>query len=156
VTPAARFSAFAPLAAWRAGCGKPDFPLLDQRFFEPSPVPPTTAQVAATQAGRGPPLVTISFDQPNPDYRPALAAAVQAAQARKPDVAFDVVTVTTPAGSEPTTAPVEAEDSAALGRQEALGVARALIALGVGPSRITLGASKQPGLTAREVRVYVR
>jgi hypothetical protein len=72
------------------GCLPPDFKLIDQRTFWP-PHNPTSADIA--RANLPPePLVIIRFDQPDYDYRPALADAVQAAQARKPDVEFDVLT----------------------------------------------------------------
>ncbi len=76
--------------------------------------------------------------------------AVTAARRRKVDVAFDV------RGLAPG-APTLAGQAAALTSVDAEvhGVADAIAKLGVDPSRISLSARTEPGLTANEVRVYV-
>ena len=75
-----------------AGCT-----LVDQRTFNPQagkrPV------VAATGPGPAPPLVTVDYAKPDPQYAAALHQAVADAVAVKPDVQFDVVTVVPGSGT---------------------------------------------------------
>jgi len=132
-----------------AGCLPPDFRLIDQRTFWPSHAPGT--EDVARGALPKLPLAVIRFDDPDADYRPALADAVLAAQARKPDVEFDVLTPI------PTAAPQEEQDQfARQGEADAQQVAMALQADGVLPDRVHIGFRGDPGSPAREVRVYVR
>ena len=68
--------------------------MVDQTTFAPDPEPPAPAQVATTaQADRRVPLLTVRFDVPNPAYGDLLRYAVQTAEARDPNVQYDVVTV---------------------------------------------------------------
>jgi hypothetical protein len=128
----------------------------DVSYFESDPVPPTPAQLTAPDPTSGISLATIRFDPPQPDDQQKLATAVRAARGRKPDVAFTVVAVTSPAGVAPTLAPVEAEAAAEQGRQQAVSIMRALMTLGVPPARITLAARSDPTVSSPEIRVYVR
>jgi len=133
----------------------PGCSLIDQNTFNPAaravPVIPPAPVVAAVPVSPGPPpLLTLQPGQPAQD---AVRQAVAAAQRRKPGVVFDVVAMV-PAG---TAADSEAADSqAASSSAEAGIVARAITAQGVPPSRVRLFARPEAGLTAREVRVYVR
>jgi hypothetical protein len=115
--------------------------LIDQRSFQISTPKPETTVAALPPL----PLVVIRFDQPDLNFRTALAEAVQAAQFRKPDVAFDVITPV-PLGGAPTDQ----------GRADAQLVANALAAEGVLPDRVHVGLRGDPGNPAREIRVYVR
>ncbi len=132
-----------------AGCLPPDFKLVDQRTFWP-PRTPGEAEIARARLPPQP-LVIIRFDQLDNDYAPALAEAVQAAQARKPDVEFDVLTPI------PTGAPQAEQDRfARQGAEDAQAVANALGLEGITADRVHIGYRGDPGSPPREVLVYVR
>jgi hypothetical protein len=120
--------------------------LIDQRTFAPSPeakaqTPPPRPAVPIDQRT---PLVTIDYTVPSPDYAELLHYAVHAAEARDPDVQYDVVSVLKD------TQDVEA------GQERATGVMRAIMRDRVPSSRIHLALRTDPGLAASQVRVYVR
>ena len=128
-------------AAGLGGCT-----LIDQRTFNPQagappPVakPPTSAEGTAAESGP-PPLLVIRLPAAG-DVRGEVAKAVAAARARKPDVVFDVVELTSGSGA---TVGAEAEE-----------VARMITAQGVPQSRVRL-AARPTAQAAREVRVYIR
>lgn len=132
------------------GFGMSDVKLIDQQSFEGPPRAPAPADLARARLPPLP-LVVIRFDQPDEDYRPALAAAVNAAQARKPDIGFDVLT------PMPTAAPPATQSRfASQGAADAQEVAMALAADGVAPDSIHIGLRGDPGAPVREVRVYAR
>lgn len=122
--------------------------LLDRTTFAPAPeAKPVTAaaQAAAMQqidARR--PLVTIGYEQPNPQYQEMLGYAVHVAEARDDAVQYDVFAVVAPNGT-----PADRIN-------DAVGVMKAIMALGVPAARIHLGVRSDPRITANEVRVYVR
>jgi hypothetical protein len=121
-----------------AGCK-----LIDQTTFAPSPE--AKAQPAErTRADTRTPLVSISFAEPNPDYRGLLHFALHAAQERDPSVEYDVVAMLPP--------------KADAGAQQAHGleVMRAMVAEGVAADRIHLGLRSAEAGEQPEVRVYVR
>lgn len=125
-----------------AGCT-----LVDQRTFNPQagakPV------IAATGPAPAPPLVTVDYARPNPEYAAALHQAVAEAVARKPDVEFDVVTVV------PNTGTPAQQVAAATGlTPNARDVARAINNDGVDDDRIHLLAQAQ-GVTSRQIQVFV-
>lgn len=129
-----------------AGCK-----LIDQTTFAPSPeatprpvAPPPKVEARA-------PLIVIGFASATPDYADPLRQAVRAAEARKPGIVYDVVGIA-PARDD---AGAQA-DAVLLASDNASAVMRAIMADGVPPARIHLGARTETGLTAREVRVYVR
>ncbi len=142
------------LAAVLAGCvpqgEKPYFKLIDQRMFRGPALPPSEADIAR---GKLPPLplVTIRFDQPDADYHDGLAAAIEAAQAAKPDVAFDVLAPVPVSASQDVQARFTEQGAA-----DAQAVATALAADGVDPGRVHIGFRGDPGSPPREVRVYAR
>jgi hypothetical protein len=144
-----RLCAFLAAPLLLAGCLPPDFKLIDQRTFWP-PRNPTSADIA--RANLPPqPLVIIRLDQVDYDYRPALADAVQAAETRKPNVEFDVLTpIPTSAGQD------VQERFARQGATDAQDVANALGYDGVAPDRVHIGYRGDPGSPPREVLVYVR
>jgi hypothetical protein len=119
--------------------------LIDQRTFAPSPE-------AKAQPAPAPPvivdqrtaLVTIDYTVPSPQYGELLHAAVRAAEARYPDVQYDVVSVLN-----------DTSDISA-GQQRATGVMRAIMRDRVPASRIHLALRADPTLAAGQVRVYVR
>lgn len=138
--PAALLAAFA-----LGGCR-----LVDQRTFQSDAAGPRGAQLA--RASLPPlPLAVIGFTVPDLDWRPAVRAAVQAAESRKPGVAFDVV------APIPTGVGQDAQDAAvAVAQADAQLVARELQSDGVPPERITLRLQGDPGAPGREVRLYAR
>jgi hypothetical protein len=124
--------------------------LVDQRTFESNTSAPATTDIARADVPKLP-LVTISFTTPDLDWRPTLRAAVSAAQARKRDVAFLVVTPV------PTAASRTVQDSfVAQGRDDAKAVAHEIHMDGIALDNITIGLRGDPGKPAREVRVYAR
>jgi hypothetical protein len=131
------------------GCLPPDWKLIDQRTFWPQQTP-NAADVARGNISKIP-LAVIRFDDLDADFRPALADAVVAAQARKADVEFDVL------APIPTTAPQDEQDRyASQGQDDTQDVASALAADGVSPDRVHIGFRGDPGSPPREVLVYVR
>jgi hypothetical protein len=123
----------------------PGCTLIDQRTFDknagkPPVVPvPAAAPVPPPPEPGPPPLMTIRLPT-TANLRGDIAQAVAAARARKPDVVFEVVQITSGAGE-------------AVG-EEAAEVARLIIADGVPPGRVHLAARPVPNVEG-EVRVYV-
>lgn len=123
-----------------------------QGLLGPTPHAPAaaTVQVTEAQAGRVP-LVTIAASAGPQDYLSALAGAVQAAEARKPGVIFDVVAAVPQSGT-----PLDQITAAKGVTPSAAEVASAIKGDGVPVERITLGAVVVSGIPVNEVRVYVR
>jgi hypothetical protein len=125
--------------------------LIDQTTFAPSPeatvpVPVTLPRIDARAA-----LVTIGYDQPNPQYQEMLGYAVHAAEARNAEVQYDVFAVVPATG-----APAQQVQAAGAAQQNAVGVMKSIMALGVPAARIHLGVRSDPGIGANQVRIYVR
>jgi hypothetical protein len=117
-----------------------------------SPQRPSVATVQITEAQSGRvPLVTIAAAAGPAEYVSALAGAVQAARALKPDVIFDVLSAVPQQGT-----PLHQIAAARGLTPDAAEVATAIMGDGVPVERITLGAVVLPGIPADEVRVYVR
>jgi hypothetical protein len=135
------------IALGLVGCTLPGRGLLG-----PHPQPPTAATVDVTKAEFGRvPLVTIAAGSTEADYLSALTGAVQAAQARKPDVIFDVVS-TVPQ----TATPLDQITAARALTPQASAVAQTIMGAGVPASRVTLGAMVLAGIVGEQIRVYVR
>lgn len=130
------------LASCAPSLSPPYLTLIDQRTFIPAGVAPAAADLKPLPAL---PLATIRFGQPGFDFQPGLARAIDAAEARKPDAEFNVVT---PVGRGRAPSPTATADAAA--------VARGIAEQSVPPERIHVGVVEDPGDPAREVRVYVR
>jgi ABC-type glycerol-3-phosphate transport system substrate-binding protein len=129
-----------------AGCH-----LVDQRDFDASAGrPPVPLHVATPPPAQTHALVTIRYATPNPQYREAVANAVQRALARKPDVLF---TVTTLVPAQPGT-DVQA-DQAALAAGSGREVAQAIVDAGAAAGQVEQVVRLQPGLPVREVQVTV-
>lgn len=123
--------------------------LIDQRSFERTPQAPA-ADAAANAALPARALLTIRFDD-GEDWRLPLQRAVEAAQARKPDVAFEVAA--TVAISAP---PARQDQMLRQGTADATEIANGLLALGVDPDKVHVAVRGDAGNPPREVRVYVK
>jgi hypothetical protein len=123
--------------------------LIDQRTFAPAPEA-RLAQPALPPIDQRTPLVTIGYDQPNPSYQEMLGYAVHAAEARDAAVQYDVFTVVPAKGS-----PAQQVQAAGAAQQDAVGVMKSIMALGVPAARIHLGVRADPAIAADQVRVYV-
>ncbi len=122
--------------------------LIDQTTFYGEP--PGQSELARARPPAMP-LVTIRYEQGDPDLHDILAPVVEAAQARKPDVVFDVLT------PMPTQASPEVRDRfAAQGEADAKAVATGLAAEGVNQDHIHMGFRGDAGNPPREVLIYVR
>ena len=130
-----------------AGCALPGRGLVSSAPQHPDVA---TVQMTGAQNGRVP-LVTIAATAGPEDYVSALAGAVQAARALKPDVVFDVLSAVPQQGT-----PLHQINEARGLTPNAAEVANAIMGDGVPPDRIALGAVVVPGIPANEVRVYVR
>ncbi len=96
------------------------------------------------------PLVVIRFDRPDVNYQQALYNAVNRALQRQPDAAFDLVSVSTLSGGT-----AESSLNANSARRNAQLVLRALVDMGLPPSRVSLSATTVAS-GGNEVRLYVR
>jgi len=129
-----------------AGCH-----LVDQRDFDAKAGrKPEGPKVAAVPFHGPPALVTIRFDQPDPDYDAVLADGVHRAMARKPDVLFTVLTLVPLAGSPD--AQLAAETAAAASGRS---IAASIVADGAEPGQVEQAVRSEPNLTLKEVRVIV-
>ncbi len=122
--------------------------LIDQRTFAPSPeaAPAPVAQTKSHSVpiDSRPPLIVIDYAVAQPRYQELLRVAVRAAEARYGNVQYDVVAVM-----------ADAKD-AAQGRDRAVAVMRGIMAEHVPAARAHLALRTEPGLSAGQVRVYVR
>lgn len=114
-----------------------------------SSVPPSGDYGIAPSTGRL--LVLIRYNQPNVEYEQQLSTAVSTALQRKPDTEFSVVSVTPTSGD-----PSEIATQQELASRNAEGVKRALVQLGLAPSRITMANTQTADARTAEVHVYVR
>jgi hypothetical protein len=128
---------------------------------------PATSQAAATpqrpatapgEPGKpgaglatGHPFVVIRFDQPGLEYRERLYEAVNAALARSPGVAFDLVAVA-PAGGTPEQIALNSKAARADMEQ----VQRSLLDMGLPADRVSATETTDPKIEINEVRLYVR
>ena len=95
--------------------------------------------------------INIGEDRGGIDFGPPVAEAVRAAQARKPDVVFDIFAVVPTEAS-----PAEQDRRVAQASADAGQIARAFAAAGVPFERLRLGLRGDPGQPPREVLVFVR
>lgn len=120
-----------------AGCT-----LVDQRTFYP-PTKPTSATLEArTQVDR--PTLIIRLGALEPDWHPAVASMVEQTLARQPEARFEIIAAIAPNGT--------AQDQTSVARD----VAQAIGALGVPPSRTTLGLRTVDVGAGLDIRVFVR
>jgi len=124
--------------------------LIDQTTFAPAPEA-KPVQVVLPKLDQRTPLVTIGYDLPDPQYQAMLGYAVHAAEARDGGVQYDVFAVVPAKGS-----PTQQIQAAGDAQSDAVGVMKSIMLLGVPAERIHLGVRADPGITANQVRVYVR
>jgi hypothetical protein len=123
-----------------AGCS-----LIDQTTFAPSPeAAPAAVAKPAPPVDPRQPLVTVTWGTEAPEYKQMLGYAVRAAEARSPNVQYDVISVVKDASAVP------------LGTEHASDVMRAIMADRVPASRVHLGVRMDRAVPATQVRVYVR
>jgi len=96
-------------------------------------------------------LVLIRFNQPTVDYEQKLSQAVGAALERHPNAEFSIVAVSPSSGS-----PGELIEQQQAAKRNAEDVKRALIQMGLAPSRITLANTQGQSAQTPEVHVYIR
>lgn len=126
--------------------------LIDQTTFAPAPeAAAVPAQPTLPHIDPRTPLVTIGFAHPDPQYQAMLGYAVHAAEARNGAVQYDVFAVVPATG-----APAAQAKAAGDAQQDAIGVMKAIMTLGVPATRIHLGVRSDPAIDSNEVRVYVR
>lgn len=133
-----------------ASLGLQQGPSPSQRALAPPTTAPSGTPVAAASGtakpASKPAFVTIKFDRPTVTYREALGAALKQALLRRPDAAFDVVGVTASA----------AQDAQDLVKARAEDVSRTMMELGVAATKIGIDSARERGVTADEVRIFVR
>jgi hypothetical protein len=134
------------LLAALAGCK-----LIDQTTFNPALAKKPVAAAPMPALNQDGALLTISLAKGEPDYHGQLASAVKQAQAIKPDIQFNVVSLVPQTASTPPT-----WDEAQKVTQWARRVADQLQQDGVNPGQIALGLRAVPGLDHGEIRVYVQ
>jgi hypothetical protein len=135
------------LAVGAAGCR-----LVDQTTFGAKrEKPPPDYLTQALQPGPALPLVTIVFNGGEIAYQDQLRTAVQMAEARKPGVQYDLVTVVPATGT-----PADQVAAAKQGESDAIDIATEMNDLGVDPTHIHMAARVEPNVNARELRIYVR
>jgi hypothetical protein len=134
------------LVAGLGGCH-----LVDQRDFNPNAGKPPEPKLAAAPAQLGPgALLTISYANGDPAYAQGLAAAVTRALTAKPNVLFTVQALV----------PLEGNAEAQAGAlQAAAGTAReiaeSIVTDGADQGQIELAVRADPGVKAKEVRIFV-
>lgn len=96
-------------------------------------------------------LVLIRYNQPNVEYEQQLSAAVGAVLQRKADAEFSVIAVSPMSGAPATLARLQEEAA-----RNSENVKRALVQLGLAPSRITVASTRTQDAEMAEVHVYVR
>lgn len=117
--------------------------------------PTTTGQPATPRASSEipgtPPLVVIRFDRDDVEYERSLYTALSQALELRPGAEFTILAVS-PAGG--TAANVQLAQSQS--RSNAQRVFQSMSDMGLPPERVQLSATTSPGVSANEVRIYVR
>ncbi len=97
------------------------------------------------------PLVVIRFDRPDVPYQQALYAAVSRVLERRPNAVFDLVAVAPLAGG-----PARVALNSNKAQRYAEGVLRALIDMGLPPSRVAISGKSSAEAKSNEVHLYLR
>jgi hypothetical protein len=125
--------------------------LVDQRDFNPKagrkPQPPPGPVMKFS----GPaPLITITYNTPDPNYAAELAVAVKQALALKQNVLF-TVQVLVPLAATPEAQAVALRQATASGRE----IGEAIVADGADQGQIELAVRGDPGVHLQQVQVFV-
>ncbi len=97
------------------------------------------------------PLVVIRFDRPDVPYQQALYAAVSRVLERRPNAVFDLVAVAPTAGG-----PARVALNSNKASRYAEEVLRALVDMGLPPSRIAVSGKSSAATKSNEVHLYLR
>lgn len=111
----------------------------------------TASQVFNKTPTTGRLLVLIRYNQPNVEYEQQLSAAVGTVLQRKADASFSVIAVSPASGAPAQLARLQEEAA-----RNSESVKRALVQLGLAPSRITVASTQTQDAEMAEVHVYVR
>ena len=106
---------------------------------------------ARSYATSGAPLVVIRFDKANVDYQQILYAALTQALQSRPGAAFSIIAVSPTRG---TVTAVQLAQTAA--HRHAEEVLRSMTDMGVPAARLAVVYQTDPGISANEVRVFLR
>jgi hypothetical protein len=112
--------------------------------------PNAAAARGSVRSGDRRPLVVIRFDRPDVNYQQALYSAVNSALQRQPGATFDLVSVSQLRGGA-----AQSTLNANSARRNAQSVLRALVDMGLPPSRVALSATTETS-GGNEVRLYIR
>lgn len=112
---------------------------------------PTGPLLASADITGRRPLVLIRFDRPDVPFQQALYNAVSRALERRPNASFDLLAVAPSVGTRGQVA-----SNTTKARQEAEAVLRALVEMGLPPSRVAMSASVSAAATTNEVHLYIR
>ncbi|MDE1901804.1 MAG: hypothetical protein KGI37_09200 [Alphaproteobacteria bacterium] len=96
-------------------------------------------------------LVLIRYNQPHVDYAQQLTQAVSTAIERRPNAQFSIVAVSPSSGD-----PADLASQQQSAKIDADGVKRALVQMGLAPSRITMAQTQTDTAQTPEVHVYIR
>jgi hypothetical protein len=143
----------APITSVTSGTVGPS-PMSPRAYMEEAGMrsPPAAGSIdsaVAPTAGRL--LVLIRFNQANVEYEQQLSSAVSTALQRKPDSEFTVVSIA-PLSGEPSEIAKQQE----LASRNSETVKRAMVQLGLAPSRIVMASTQTQDARTAEVHVYVR
>ena len=97
------------------------------------------------------PLVVIRFDRANVPYKEPLFSAMSEALARRPNAAFDVVSIVPQRGT-----PAQVALNANQARRNAEQVVQSLVEFGLPSDRISLNSTSSGQVANNEVHIYVR
>ena len=109
------------------------------------------APATATDTTGRRPLVVIRFDKPNVPFEQALYNAVRSVLERRPAATFDLVAMA-PAAGGPATVALNSNKA----RRYSENVLRAMVEMGLPPSRVAVSARTSGAVKTNEVHLYLR
>lgn len=151
--PAPSAAPMAPVTSGRVGPS----PMSPRQYMEESgqissaPLGSQSSDATAGAPTAGRLLVLIRYNQPNVEYEQQLSAAVSTVLQRKADSEFSVISVVPVSGDPAELARMQEQAS-----RNAENVKRALVQMGLAPSRIVMGNTQTVDAKTAEVHVYVR
>jgi len=117
----------------------------------PAAPDPTAPGPPGSGIASGKPYVVIRFTESSVDYEKPLAAAVQRAVARRPNVAFDLVAVTPRAKDAD-----DLVESTNRAREQAAAVLKSLSSMGISADRVNMATWTGQPTDVNEIRLYIR